>query len=165
MKKQYEQAFSSQKSTLSTLEKRPLSASGKKTRSEKNATVKAQSFTAGRLMHTKTGNRNNKSIRTEPEQAVTVESPGRSQLSTASQSVTKINSTGGIVKTVILPYDEINNIKAELEYLKDYKARQKSLYEEAIQGYQKDKVIRLQEFQLKEKDMQETIAALQGRIK
>lgn len=154
MKKQYEQAFSNRKSTLSTLEKRPLSASGKKTRSERNATVKAQSFTA-----------NNKSIRTEPEQAVTLESPGRSQLSTASQSVTKINSTGGIVKTVILPYDEINNIKTELEYLKDYKARQKSLYEEAIQGYQKDKVIRLQEFQLKEKDMQETITALQGRIK
>lgn len=54
-----------------------------------------------------------------------------------------MNATGGIVKTVILPYDEINNIKSELEYLKEYKARQKNLYEEAIQGYQKDKVIRL----------------------
>jgi hypothetical protein len=28
------------------------------------------------------------------------------------------NQTGGIVKTVILPYDEINNLKAECEYLK-----------------------------------------------
>lgn len=76
-----------------------------------------------------------------------------------------MSSTGGIVKTVILPYDEINNIKTELEYLKDYKARQKSLFEEAIQGYQKDKVIRLQEFQLKEKDIQETMTAMQGRTK
>ena len=46
-----------------------------------------------------------------------------------------MSATGGIVKTVILPYDEINNIKTELEYLKDYKVRQKALYEEAIQAY------------------------------
>ena len=39
---------------------------------------------------------------------------------------------GGIVKTVILPFDEINNIKAELEYLKQYRDQQKGLYEEAI---------------------------------
>ena len=76
-----------------------------------------------------------------------------------------MNATGGIVKTVILPYDEINNIKSELEYLKDYKAKQKALFEEAIQGYQKDKVIRTQEFQLKENDVKESIASLQGRIK
>lgn len=76
-----------------------------------------------------------------------------------------MNASGGIVKTVILPYDEINNIKSELEYLKDYKAKQKALFEEAIQGYQKDKVIRLQEFQLKENDMNESIAAMQARIK
>ena len=30
-------------------------------------------------------------------------------------------SAGGILKTVILPYDEINNLKAECEYLKNYK--------------------------------------------
>ena len=51
--------------------------------------------------------------------------------------------TGGIVKTVILPYDQINNLKAELEHLKQYRITQKALFEEAIQGYQKDKVIRL----------------------
>lgn len=46
-----------------------------------------------------------------------------------------ISSSGGIVKTVVLPYDEINNIKSELEYLKQYREQQKSLYEEAIQAY------------------------------
>lgn len=161
MKKQYEQAFSS-KSTMSSVQKRPLSSSGKKpTQSEKtrNGATKTQSM-AG----------TNKSLRTEQGgtqgfQGSLDDSAGRSQMSTASNSVTKMSGTGGIVKTVILPYDEINNIKSELEYLKDYKARQKSLFEEAIQGYQKDKVIRLQEFQLKEKDMLETIASLQGRIK
>lgn len=40
----------------------------------------------------------------------------RSYTSTSSKS-----SSGGIVKTVILPFDEINNIKNELEYLKQYK--------------------------------------------
>jgi len=36
---------------------------------------------------------------------------------------------------VILPFDEINNLKEEVEYLKQYKLQQKSLFEEAIQGY------------------------------
>jgi len=43
----------------------------------------------------------------------------RSTSSTSSNLVT--NATGGIVKTVILPYDELNNLKAECEYLKQYK--------------------------------------------
>lgn len=149
MKKQYEQAFST-KSTMSSVQKRPLSSSGKKTAQSDKARssgAKTQSF-AG----------TNKSIRAEQGGTQTLQgslndTAGKSQMSTASNSVTKMSGTGGIVKTVILPYDEINNIKAELEYLKDYKARQKSLFEEAIQGYQKDKVIRLQEYQLKEKDM------------
>lgn len=140
MKREYNAAFS-QKSTVSSVtKKRPASSSGKKAQSEKGKTLaRTQSFS---------GNNNNKSIRTEATQST----PGRqSQQSTASKTVsTKINATGGIVKTVILPYDEINNIKSELEYLKEYKARQKALYEEAIQGFQKDKVIRLQEFQMKE---------------
>ena len=38
--------------------------------------------------------------------------------SSTSRSSVQINPTGGIVKTVILPFDEINNLKKELEYLK-----------------------------------------------
>lgn len=58
---------------------------------------------------------------------------------------------------MILPYDEINNLKAELEHLKMYKIQQKELFEQAIQGYQKDKVIRLQEAQLREQDFRSNI--------
>lgn len=87
----------------------------------------------------------------------------RSTSSTSSNLVT--NATGGIVKTVILPYDELNNLKAECEYLKQYKIQQKALFEEAIQGYQKDKVIRLQESQLKEQDFQENIQNLTAGLK
>ena len=41
--------------------------------------------------------------------------------SSSSSSKTEYKTSGGIVKTVILPYDEINNLKAEVEYLKQYK--------------------------------------------
>ena len=40
--------------------------------------------------------------------------------------------SGGIVKTVILPYDEIINIKNEIEYLKQYRIKQKTLFEDTI---------------------------------
>ena len=61
---------------------------------------------------------------------------------------------------MILPYDQINNLKGELEHLKQYRAAQKALFEEAIQGYQKDKVIRLQEAQLREQDFGTSIGQL-----
>lgn len=43
----------------------------------------------------------------------------KSHSSQGSNSNIQFNqTTGGIVKTVILPYDQINNLKNELEYLK-----------------------------------------------
>ena len=71
-------------------------------------------------------------------------------------STTSVSTAGGIIKTVILPFDEINNIKSELEYLKQYRDSQKALYEETIASYQKDKVIRLKEFAIKEQDLKES---------
>ena len=52
-------------------------------------------------------------------QMTDVSTDNKSEKSTNSRI--SINPTGGIVKTVILPYDEINNLKAECEYLKQYK--------------------------------------------
>ena len=49
----------------------------------------------------------------------TMEHTTRSQQSTS--SIQANTQTGGIVKTVLLPYDEIVNLKNELEYLKQYK--------------------------------------------
>ena len=68
------------------------------------------------------------------------------------------------MKTVILPYDEINNIKNEIEYLKQYKIKQKTLFEDTIQDFQKDKIIRMQEFQLKQQDMIEITSQLKERL-
>ena len=56
----------------------------------------------------------------------------RSAASRHNTSVSANGTTGGIVKTVLLPYDEIINLKHELEYLKQYKISQKALFEEAI---------------------------------
>jgi len=51
----------------------------------------------------------------------------------STQSTMSVNqATGGIVKTVILPYDQINNLKSELEHLKQYRQAQKEIYEGAI---------------------------------
>jgi hypothetical protein len=66
---------------------------------------------------------------------------------------------------VLLPYDEIINLKNELEYLKLYKQQQKELFEETIQGYRKDKIIRLQEWNLKEQDFLTSIKGLEERLK
>ena len=73
-------------------------------------------------------------------------------------------ATGGIIKTVILPFDEINSLKAELEHLKQFRASQKALFEAAIQGYQKDKLIRLQEANLRQQDFNQSIKELEGRL-
>ena len=79
-------------------------------------------------------------------------------------SVQANTQTGGIVKTVLLPYDEIINLKNELEYLKLYKQQQKELFEETIQGYRKDKIIRLQEWNLKEGDFVSSIKGIEERL-
>lgn len=67
----------------------------------------------------------------------------KSSSSHRSNASSIVTPTGGVVKTVLLPFDELNNLKAELEYLKQYKIQQKELFEEAIQGYHKDKVVRI----------------------
>ena len=51
-----------------------------------------------------------------------------------------------------------------MEYLKLYKQQQKELFEETIQGYRKDKIIRLQEWNLKEQDFLESIKGLEDRL-
>ena len=65
---------------------------------------------------------------------------------------------------MILPYDEINNIKNEIEYLKQYKIKQKNLFEDTIQDFQKDTIIRMQEFQLKQQDTNEISSQLKERL-
>ena len=58
----------------------------------------------------------------------------------------------GIFKTVILPNEEVNRLAVEAEELKQYLAAQKSVYEESVKAYDKDRLIREQEFEMKQQE-------------
>lgn len=70
----------------------------------------------------------------------------------------------GIIKTVILPNEEINRLALEAEELKQFLAVQKDVYEESVSAYEKDRLIREQEFKMKEQDFQDTLGSLRGRL-
>eukprot|EP00350_Pseudokeronopsis_sp_OXSARD2_P009033 CAMPEP_0170548486 /NCGR_PEP_ID=MMETSP0211-20121228/6806_1 /TAXON_ID=311385 /ORGANISM="Pseudokeronopsis sp., Strain OXSARD2" /LENGTH=63 /DNA_ID=CAMNT_0010854075 /DNA_START=613 /DNA_END=804 /DNA_ORIENTATION=+ len=55
-------------------------------------------------------------------------------------------SQGGVVKTVILPNEEVNRLGVEVEELKCFMNAQTVMFEEAIKAFEKDKNIRMQEF-------------------
>lgn len=71
---------------------------------------------------------------------------------------------GGVIKTVILPNEELNRLGIESEELRNQIPIQEQLYEEAINGYRKNKQVREQEFQLKIGDFKEKIENLKARL-
>lgn len=48
----------------------------------------------------------------------------------------------GIIKTVILPNEEINRLACEAEELRQYLGAQKQVYEDSVKAYEKDRLIR-----------------------
>lgn len=70
----------------------------------------------------------------------------------------------GIIKTVILPNEEINRLAVEAEELKQYLSAQRQVFEESISAFEKDRLIREQEFSLKEREFADTIVTLRGRF-
>lgn len=70
----------------------------------------------------------------------------------------------GIIKTVILPNEEINRLAVEAEELKQYLSAQRQVFEESISAFEKDRLIREQEFTLKEREFADTIVTLRGRF-
>jgi hypothetical protein len=70
----------------------------------------------------------------------------------------------GIIKTVILPNEEINRLAVEAEELKQYLAAQRQVFEESISAFEKDRLIREQEFSLKEREFSDTLGSLRGRL-
>jgi hypothetical protein len=66
----------------------------------------------------------------------------------------------GIIKTVILPNEEVNRLAIEAEELKQYLHAQKQVYEESVKSYDKDRLIREQEFEMKQQEFQETLVQL-----
>lgn len=70
----------------------------------------------------------------------------------------------GIIKTVILPNEEINRLALEAEELKQYLAVQKQVFEESIAAYDKDRLIRKEEFKMKEQDFDDQLNSLKARL-
>ena len=63
-----------------------------------------------------------------------------------------------------MPNEEINRLGIEAEELRHMFAAQRQLFEEAINGYQKDRIIRDQEFKLKEQDFKEKLEGFRQRL-
>ena len=61
---------------------------------------------------------------------------------------------------MILPHEDINRLSNEADMLIETLARQEHLFKETVAGYQKDRVVRQQEFDLKEKDYADQIVSL-----
>jgi|LakMenEpi03Aug12_release.lakeMendotaPanAssembly.Ray.scaffolds.fasta_scaffold5400397_1 hypothetical protein len=53
-----------------------------------------------------------------------------------------MKSASGIIKTVILPHEDINRLSNEADMLIETLARQEQLFKETVSGYQKDRVVR-----------------------
>ena len=75
-----------------------------------------------------------------------------------------VKSAGGVVKTIILPHEDINRLGSEAQELLQVMQAQKALFEDTVAGYQKDRSVRTQEFDLKSQDFENTIAELEQRL-
>ena len=71
------------------------------------------------------------------------------------------NKTGGVVKTIVLPHEDINRLSSEAQELMQVMQAQKALFDDTVSGYQKDRSVRTQEFDLKAQDFENTIAELE----
>lgn len=73
-----------------------------------------------------------------------------SQRSHASNTSTAKSATsGGVVKTIILPHEDINRLGTEAQALIQFMNEQKALFDDTVAGYQKHRSVRTQEFDLK----------------
>ena len=72
--------------------------------------------------------------------------------------------TSGVIKTVIMPHEDINRLGVEAEELRCFFNGQQALFEEAIRGYHKDRIVREEEARLKEEDFKATIRDLTARV-
>ena len=65
---------------------------------------------------------------------------------------------------MIMPNEEMNRLALEAEELRALIQAQKQHFEEAISGYQKDRLIREQEFKLKVEDFREKEEQIKTRL-
>ena len=70
-------------------------------------------------------------------------------------------TTGGVIKTIILPNEDMNKLGVEAQVLREHIEAQRKLYEDTVAAYNKDRLIRMQEFDLKERDFRQACEELQ----
>ena len=68
------------------------------------------------------------------------------------------------MKTIVLPHEDINRLGSEAQELMQVMKSQKALFEDTVAGYQKDRSVRTQEFDLKAQDFENTISELEKRL-
>ena len=64
-------------------------------------------------------------------------------------STARQTQNGGVVKTIILPHEDINRLGTEAQSLLQFMSEQKTLFDDTVAAYQKDRSVRNQEFDLK----------------
>ena len=64
----------------------------------------------------------------------------------------------------MLPHEDINRLGSEAQELMQVMQSQKALFEDTVSGYQKDRSVRTQEFDLKSQDFENTIGELEQRL-
>jgi hypothetical protein len=63
-----------------------------------------------------------------------------------------------------LPNEEINRLAIEAEELKQYLQAAKLVFEESVAAYDKDRLIREQEYKMKDQEFADTLGSIRGRI-
>lgn len=64
----------------------------------------------------------------------------------------------------MLPHEDFNKLAVEGQQLANFLKEQEQLFNDAVNAYQKDRSVRMQEFDLKERDFQERYSELQARL-
>ena len=82
----------------------------------------------------------------------------------ASSRTTLSAPKGGVIKTVVLPHEDFNKLGVEGQQLATFLKQQEQLFTDTVNAYQKDRAVRMQEFDLKERDFKERYAELQARL-
>jgi len=68
------------------------------------------------------------------------------------------------VKTIVLPHEDMNRLGTDGQLLIQVLEQQKALFQDTISGYQKDRSVRTQEFDLKQRDHDEKMSTLGVRL-
>ena len=71
---------------------------------------------------------------------------------------------GGVVKTIVLPHEDLNRLGTDGQLLMQVLEQQKALFQDTVAGYQKDRSVRTQEFDLKQRDHEDKMNQLQFRL-